>query len=290
MGTPRIFTTAPSRLIADNELTALEMRVLLVVALHDGMSGVKGKGGGCYARHSNLAKLCRTDTTRFSKAVSRLIRLGYLVREPQLMDKRRFTLRVVYDEDDSWRTGLLSDGEIVDAPEKVVGEQVNPDGEIVGERDTGNGGFSRRNAEHYISLREELDSVETGELDYLERALNSSEEAHLRDASFPPEDDGQEWRVPDALRAGREAAEAERVEWTLKAHLPPNYEALPLGAQVSKLDKAFTAIGRDPGALRDDEREKYQAILTDIFETCMGGDMDATAQQALRLSEDMAVF
>ena len=115
MGTPRIFTTAPSRLIADNELTALEMRVLLVVALHDGMSGVKGKGGGCYARHSNLAKLCRTDTTRFSKAVSRLIRLGYLVREPQLMDKRRFTLRVVYDEDDSWRTGLLSDGEIVDA-------------------------------------------------------------------------------------------------------------------------------------------------------------------------------
>ena len=76
----------------------------------------------------------------------------------------------------------------------------------------------------------------------------------------------------------------------LDAHLPPNLEALPLGAQVSKLDTAFTAIGRNPNALHDQERAKYTHLLTDIFETFMGGDQDATAQQALRLSEDMAVY
>jgi len=290
MAKPRVFFTTPARAIADLELTALELRVLGVVALHDGMSKKIGKGGGCYARHSNLAKLCRTDTTRFSKAVSRLISLGYLVREPQLMDKRRFTLRVVYDEDDSWRDGLLTDAEIVGASENLVGELVTSDGEIVGERDHENGGFSRRNGRHYISLKEELDSAEAGKLHSLERALNSDESTHLLDSSFPPEDNEPVWRVPDALKAGREAAEAVAIRWALDPHLPSNLEALPIGAQVSRIDKAFTAIGRDPGALHDDERAKYTHLLHDIFETFLGGELDATAQQALRLSEDMAVY
>ena len=283
MGKPRTFTTLPVAMIADTDLTALDLRVAAVIALHDGMSAVKGKGGGCYAKNLTLAGLARTDPTNFSKCLSRLISKGYVTREPQLMDKRRFTLRVQYPEDESWRVDQPS-GERVNAETgEIVGEPAKPEPEIVGEADSQNGGFSKETGRHYISLKEELDSVET-------EKLNSSEEARLGDTSFPPEDDGQCYRVNDAIRQGRDAAKAVAIEWALDAHLPPNLEALPLGAQVSKLDKAFTAIGRNPNALHDQERAKYTHLLTDIFETFMGGDQDATAQQALRLSEDMAVY
>lgn len=284
MGKPRTFTTIPVAMIADTDLTALDLRIAAVIALHDGMSAVKGKGGGCYAKNSTLASLARTDVTNFSKSLSKLMKKGYVTREPQLMDKRRFTLRVQYPSDESWRADQPT-GERIDAETgEIVGEPATAKAEIVGDAESGNDGFSSETGGHYISLNEELDSEES-------EKLNSSEEAHLRDASFPPDDDcGQVWRVPDAIKAGKEAAEAGCVEWALKAHLPPNLEALPLGAQVSKLDKAFTAIGRDRGALREDERAKWTHMLTDIFETCLGGDDDATAQQALRLSEDMAVW
>lgn len=283
MGKPRTFTTLPVAMIADTDLTALDLRVAAAIALHDGMSAVKGKGAGCYAKNVTLAALARTDPTNFSKCLSRLIGKGYVTREPQLMDKRRFTLRVQYPADDSWRVDQPS-SEIVDAETgEIVGEPTKPTPEIVGEADSQNGGFSRGTDRHYISLKEELDSVETGK-------LNSLETAHLCDASFPPEDDKPVWRTQDAIKQGRDAAKAVAIEWALDAHLPRDLEALPLGAQVSKLDRAFTAIGRDPNALHDQERAKYTNMLTDIFETCMGGVHDATAQQALRLSEDMAIY
>jgi hypothetical protein len=146
MGKPRVFTTLPARAIGDTRPTALDLRCLAVIALHDGMSKVKGSGGGCYARHSTLAVLARTDTSNFSKALSRLIAWGYVAREPQLMDKRKFTLRVIYGDDDSWRVHQQS-------PAEIVGEAGTNAAEIVGEGDAENGGFSKENGEHYISLK-----------------------------------------------------------------------------------------------------------------------------------------
>ena len=98
MAKPREFTTVPARAIADTRLTALDLRALMAIAIHDGMSTVKGAGPGCYAKLSTLAELARTDISNLSKALSRLIKFGYVIREPQQNDKRRNTHRVIYGD------------------------------------------------------------------------------------------------------------------------------------------------------------------------------------------------
>jgi DNA-binding MarR family transcriptional regulator len=96
---PRDFAALPNRAINDTRFSALDLRCFVVIAFHDGMSGVRGKGSGCFARRETLASEAETDPTNFSKSLERLVEWGYVVREQGRNDKRRFILRVVYGDD-----------------------------------------------------------------------------------------------------------------------------------------------------------------------------------------------
>lgn len=247
MAEARFFMTLPARVIGDTSLTALDLRCLAVIAMHDGMSAVSGKGGGCYARNQTLAALARTDATNFSKCLSRLIRAGYVTREPQLMDKRRFTLRVQYPRDNSWRTDQQSPqphdpetGEIVGDPAKVAPE-------IVGDGEGGNGGFSRETEADYISLNEELHSVETGELHSLK---------------------------------GRTVPARGLAEWKEEFDRLPND-----GARLAALERAWR---HNPEWIEPD-RAFWSKTLFD-YQEIYAGENDALAQQAGRLSEELAIW
>lgn len=222
---PRTFTTLPAAVIADTRLTALDIRCLAVIALHDGMSGPKGSGGGCFAKNATLAALARTDVTNFSKSLARLVRLGYVSRDPQVMDKRRFTLRVQYPADDSWRTDQQSDGEEVgettnEQPE-IVGEEANHPAEIVGDGEGENGGFSSETGRDYIPLNGEIDFDESNK-------LNSHN--------------------------GRVVADARRPAGII-CQIADGFKDLPVGAQVAKVEAAFAALDRDPSAIPPHERK-----------------------------------
>ena len=278
MGKPRLFTTLPVGAIADSRLTSLDLRCMAAIALRDGMSGMKGKGGGCYAKHATLAADAQTDVTNFSKSLSRLIGWGYVVREPQLMDKRRFTLRVVYPDPEKV-------GEPTNHSAEIVGEETPKSAEIVGERDSENGGFSRQTDRHYSSLREELDSVETGELNslkgpHLSGAAQSDEFRHGRADPVSWQRALRPQQEKDTAKAGL----GDRSEFA--ALLPANIDALNLGAQVSRYEKAFDGIDRDPDRLTQPERERLNNFLFDMVETLGGTDQDAVAQQAQRLLDE----
>lgn len=257
----RIFTTLPCAVISDTGLTALDLRVLAVIALHDGMSAISGKGGGCFAKNQTLAGLVRTDPTNFSKSLSRLIRLGYVTREPQLMDKRRFTLRVQYPSDDSWRTDQQSPPQYDGEAGEIVGEATNLTREIVGEADSENRRFSSESDRHYISLKEELDSVETEELDSLKGR-------HFGFTKLEPPKGG----LP-------------RV--SLKLHLPAGFDSLTSTAQVPAIERAFKAIGSDPQLIDRNERDEIAALLWTISEAFAG---EPTGQQAGRLWGEIAPY
>jgi len=261
MGKRRVFTTLPTTVLADTRLSALDLRCLAAIAMRDGMSKVKGTGGGCYARLATLSADVGTDVTCFSRSVSRLCKWGYVSKEPQQGDKRRYTLRVDYDEPD----------EIVDqSANQLVDEPANQSAEIVDCGDGRNGGSLRDTEDHYSSLREELDSVETDK-------LNSPKGRHsVFEAFAPPKKDR-----PEGL-AGR---------WpVLGPHLPANLETLSLGAQVARIEKAFGAINRDPLRMGDHEREQVLATIRDSAECCVGGEQEAVGQQAQRLEEEMMVW
>ena len=71
------------------------------------------------------------------------------------------------------------------------------------------------------------------------------------------------------------------------ATLGKNFTSLPLAAQVSRMDRAYTDFGRDPERLGSREQLSLVDWLGEIFDVHAGGDLDAVAQQALRLREDM---
>lgn len=173
---PRKFYCLPTRAMLDPSLTALDHRVLGVISIHDGMSLLKGTGGGCYASYGTLTKIAGCDYTNFGRSVSKLIKAGYLSREPQLMDKRRFTLRVIYsgivDETNNKivdETNNETDQKIQKTGE-IVGEINTKDPEIVGDEESESVGNQPETNGHYISLNEELHFVETREIDSAEAA------------------------------------------------------------------------------------------------------------------------
>lgn len=254
MAKPRIFTTLPSAVIADTSLTALDIRCLAVIAMHDGMSGVKGAGGGCFARNATLAALVNTDVTNFSKCLTKLIKAKYVSREPQIMDKRRFTLRVLYPTDDSWRTDQqpnpLMVGELANNPSEVVGEDANQPPEIVGDGESENGSFSKVIGRDYISLNEEIDFVKTNE-------INSDKRRIVADARDPV---------------------------GIICRLPKNFPDLPVGAQVAKVEAAFNAINRDADAIPESE---VTLLSKWLFETFDGFIDEPFGQQAQRLYEEI---
>jgi hypothetical protein len=251
---PRPFCALPANAMADTSLTALDMRCLAVIAWHDGMSGASGKGGGCFARNDNMAAIINTDPTNFSKCLTKLIRLGYVTREPQIMDKRRFTLRVQYPTDNSWRddqqSNPLNVGEMTNNGSDIVGEQANHPRNVVGDGAHGNGSFSKENAPDYISLNEELHFDESSERNSAKR----------RDVAVA--------RRPDGIIC----------------QLPSNINDLPMGARVSKVEAAFDALDRDPFAMSDVERRK----ITDWLFKCSEDYADEPfGQQAQRLLVEM---
>lgn len=300
MGRDRIFTTLPSGAIADTSLTALDLRALAVIALHDGMSSVSGKGAGCYAKNATLAAEVRTDVTNFSKSLSRLVRAGYVAREPQLMDKRRFTLRVQYRPIESWRNDQQScpdAGEIVGEPanntSEIVGKATNETAEIVGDGESENGGFSSETDRHYISLNEELDSVETEELNSLKGRIQNSEEIDFPDgtqrplsaASFGLSLDLKD-RVAEAPSEKKiSQSEAWQKAQSLRGILTDRFKQQSWAAQLVQFERAFAKIGRDPELLSDEERQEWADWLHSITDEVAG---TSEGHQAERLHEEIA--
>jgi hypothetical protein len=130
------------RLFSDQRPSALDLRVLACVSMHDGMSLVKGTGRGCYATFATLTAELGCDPGNLSRSLKRLVDWDYLFEERQV-DRRRKTYRVNFDPPESCSNGQQSN----------VGETDNDPGEIVVLAESGNGGNLPQDEQHYSSLK-----------------------------------------------------------------------------------------------------------------------------------------
>jgi hypothetical protein len=96
--TKQHFAAIPARAFLDRALDSNRRRDLLgVIALHDHMSAVNGKGQGCWATSRRLATMIGSSEGRARTEISYLIKHRYLTVEPNPEDSRKRVLRVVYD-------------------------------------------------------------------------------------------------------------------------------------------------------------------------------------------------
>jgi DNA-binding MarR family transcriptional regulator len=284
VGKAREFTTAPVRAIADTRLTALELRALLVIAEHDGMSLVKGSGAGCYAKLATLAERLGTDISNFSKAVSRLVKLGYVLKQPQ-KDGRRATLRVIYEAADSWRVDQQSPA---GTTSKMVGEATNNQAENVGEfanypaEIVGDDVFEpRRNppktAPHYTPLR--------GELDVAKQGTRFFETAHRED--FAPRHEQDNGFANSGSGSRKDPAEAGHPGGvSILAQLSRHFTKLSPDAQLCRFEDELRAIGRDLSVLSEREQAHWSRWLLHMSSERLGS---SAGEQAFRLYEEVAI-
>lgn len=289
MSTAADFTTLPIGAMVDQRLSALDLRCLALIGWYDRRSLSRGAGRGCYASHANLAERLGVDITSFSRTLSRLAKLGYIVRERQQEDRRKQTIRVVYQPRDTCHGGQLSGaegyGQILDGADNHSGEMVdgavNEIGEILDVELSKTRGNLPKTASQETLLKRERDAVKQGR-DSLERAQPLSaarRDDGLIDALFDEsEQSDEDRREPEKRRA--EAPAIQRV--TLASLLPPSYGRLSDDAKISHLERALKGIGWETHRLPDHERLAVNQVLTEI---AFDSDNRVHAERALRMLE-----
>lgn len=176
------FAALPLRAIGDTELSGLELRVLACIASFDRMSTLRENGAGAWASNNTMSERVGCDYSRFSSAVTRLAKLGYIIREQHAFDRRKTVYRVVYETDPpsaiddnhevetsdiSLRTRKLSHGE--NAPDSLPNGKPNPSNSLPTRKPNGENSLpapknsdakSTRSASEYIPLNGEIDFAE----------------------------------------------------------------------------------------------------------------------------------
>ncbi len=118
------YGAVPMNAIGDPRMTLHRFRVLAAVASYDRFTK---NGIGCMAGLKGLAKATGLYGSHVSGAVNDLVEMGYLIRGHSLFDRRRMTLRVVYEGDEIVSAGAnqLAD-EIVTPSCNHLSEIVTP--------------------------------------------------------------------------------------------------------------------------------------------------------------------
>jgi hypothetical protein len=253
----RDFSTVPIRAIWDDSLSGLDLRVLICISLHDGMSLRKGSGAGCYATNDTLQKEIRCSYTSLSKSITRLVEKGYLQRERQADKKSRTTLRVIFHAEDSCSFEQLTDDEIVGETDNHFPETVARSSNYPDETVAGSGNQKPKLVVHDFSeTRGNLPKTDTQKitLNYVKDIVETLEK--------------------DSAEAARFASREQLDE------LESKHGA---GGLLAMFERAFSD---DPAAL---DLNLCSEWLNATWES-WGGVNEGIAQQALRLSEMVELY
>jgi DNA-binding MarR family transcriptional regulator len=125
------FAPVPARAMPDDTLTALDLRVLMVLAAHDrfGANGI-----GCYASHPRLAGLVKCHLKSLSRCLRVLAEGGYVEAAPHPLNRRLRVYRVIYTEADRAVIANRIGNESV-TDRDAIGNELAPETGAIGNRD-----------------------------------------------------------------------------------------------------------------------------------------------------------
>lgn len=122
------FAPLPTRAIADTRLTGTDLRALAAICQHDRFGRKRGSPG-CYAARDRLAALCGVNASNLSSAISKLERLGYIVRERRQGNGRQFAYYVIYSDEDHETWDRLPRGNRTPADQLPIDKSIGCSGE-----------------------------------------------------------------------------------------------------------------------------------------------------------------
>ncbi|PBB80965.1 hypothetical protein CK218_11220 [Mesorhizobium sp. WSM3879] len=93
-----IYSPVPARVMGAENLTALDLRVLMAIGYHDRLGA---NGAGCFASPKRLAQLTGSHVNSVARSITALSALGIISVKPHPMDGRQRVYKVVYTEFDA---------------------------------------------------------------------------------------------------------------------------------------------------------------------------------------------
>ena len=103
------FAAIPGRALKNDDLTALDFRVMMVIAGHDRM---QRNGQGCWIHRDKLAARVGCTPQNFSKSVQKLIAAGLLRMRDIPGDARKKSFMLVYEAGEDARAIGVPDDKI----------------------------------------------------------------------------------------------------------------------------------------------------------------------------------
>lgn len=234
------FTTLPVRSLADDRLSAMDLRTLGAIALHDRRSLARHGGAGCWASNPTLAGHLGCSERSLLRSVSRLLAWGYLVREEAAPGKSGRVLRIIEGGDE-----IVTPDELVTphSPDEIVTPPLT------------NSSSNPCRIRHPKRTR-------------IEPRKDSAEAAHFADRETRPESDhpSNVLRFPDrdaqaepsqGLGRGRdEAVDRDQLQTIVQDAIASSGTARALsnsiGIPEGQLSKIRTGRNFGPGRLSDD--------------------------------------
>ncbi|RVC80212.1 helix-turn-helix domain-containing protein [Mesorhizobium sp. M4A.F.Ca.ET.022.05.2.1] len=134
MSSKPIYSPVPARVMGAENLTSLDLRVLMAIGYHDRLGA---NGTGCFASPKRLAQLVGAHTNSVSRSITTLNGFGYISVKPNPMDGRQRIYKVIYTEFDATYTkqignrgGYQSLGEIGNISVSEIPRSVTENGQI----------------------------------------------------------------------------------------------------------------------------------------------------------------
>ena len=188
------FAPIPLRAMSDEELSSLDIRVLMVIAAHDRM----GKNSiGCYASHTRLAAIVRCHLKSLSRSLRTLAEKGYISGELHPLNRKTRIYKVLYTEADGLSMKPLQDvigsktvtidsdlGNETATDRGSKGNSVAPNRGAIGNRVEENKLKNQCVAPSNIFSETDNKSSETHLIDSAEAASSLQEDAQMTTGSF----------------------------------------------------------------------------------------------------------
>lgn len=252
----RLFSTVPTKALFMPSITALEWRVLGLIAMHDGMTLLKasqGKrlGAGCIVSNVNLAREAQCSYAALVRAVKQLEEHGLIERQDRRGGHALAAIRVRYE-----------------TPDNIPSEPVQNDETVTLEM-TG-GSFQYDENDHSDTLKPPENCGETP-------PHYSSSKGVLDVAEAKELDSAKQRVVADAGQPGS----------VFESHIPANFSKLPAPAAIAIIERAFAAVDRKVEAI---PTALQRPLTVWLFEIADELGNEPSGQQALRLCEEISVW
>ncbi|WP_145915802.1 helix-turn-helix domain-containing protein [Labrenzia sp. CP4] len=172
-----IYSPVPARAIGDDRLSALDLRVLMVIASHDRLGANKT---GCYASHKRLSGLVQCHLKSLSRSLRTLGESGYIEGRPHPLNKKLRVYSVLYTP---------ADREILGSKKAEIGnEAVTQYDEIGNEIATNDNPIGNRDfcePEQYQEVAEVNILCEAYNISCETVGIHSAETAPIQERDYP---------------------------------------------------------------------------------------------------------